>query len=588
MKQILPLLLIVLLSYLFITSSSFLNLCFGIAIFIYGISTMSNALTSFSGGVLEKFLKKSTTSMLKSINFGIISTTLVQSSTLISVLTISFLSAGLITLAGGIGIVFGSQIGTTTGAWLIAGLGVKVDIAKYAMPIIIFGVILLFQSSKHTKDFGKILLGIGFVFLGVDFIKTGFENIDGFNLASYSVDGVKGVLLFFLIGIIITIITQSSLATIVLTISALTLEQVTYPNALSIVLGANLGTTLTALISSFGSNTNGKRLALVYLIFNIFICAISIIFLDEIIILVDTIASFIGISTNNYALKLALFHTTINIIGVLCLTPFIDNIARLMIKLIKTKQNLLNEYDDVIYLNESAFSHQGAIKEVLLKEIKHLCANSFAITAMTIFIKPSLINENSNAKLMVQSSRDIEDIDFEGLYQRRIKIIYGKIINFISIASAKEQASDIATDLSNLQQATAMIVESLKDVKHIQKNLKKYTNNNNKFISKEYNLIRENILNQLIILKKIFKSQNQNEIPEYIQTLKDGMNEYTEHIKDSLNDLIRNANISASMSSSLVNDSLYVKSISKNLIEAITIIFGENRLANIETTTSDI
>jgi phosphate:Na+ symporter len=560
-------------------SSNFLTLCFGIAIFVYGMSSMSKALSSFSGGTLEKILQKSTQNISKSINFGILSTTLIQSSTLISVLTISFLSASLITLSQGIGILFGSQIGTTTGAWLIAGLGVRVSIAKYAMPIIIFGIIFTFQSSYRLKNFGKILLGIGFVFLGVDFIKSGFEATESFSFSQYSVDGIKGVLIYFAIGTIIAIITQSSLATIVLTISALSLGQVAYMNALAIVIGANLGTTLTAIISSLGANTNGKRLAVVYVAFNVFISFLSIIFIKELIFLVDKIALIVRISQENYALKLAVFHTLINVIGVLCLTPFIDKIAMIMEKIIKTRRSLIDEYDDVIYLSDSALQFPNTIKEVLLKEFRHLCTNAYMVAAMNIYIKTDDISDNSNIKEIMNSSKKVIEIDPEELYQKRIKIIYSKMINFIILANEKGFSKSISQNLKNLQRATILVVESLKYLKHIQKNLKKYTVNNNPHISNEYNKIREHILTQLIFLRKIFNIEDKNIILSLINEIEKEYANYSAYIQDTINSLIKNGRISLTMSSSLINDSAYVKNISKNIIEMTKIIYAVEDLA---------
>ncbi|MDR2635840.1 MAG: Na/Pi symporter, partial [Campylobacteraceae bacterium] len=229
------------LAYLFFKSEDILLLSAGIAIFIFGMIIMGEGFKSSGGGALELFLRRQTSTKLKSIIFGAAATAVMQSSTLVSLLSISFLSAGFISLVQGMGILFGSQIGTTSGAWLVAGLGVKVDIAKYAMPIIIFGVIFLLQSSKRFKSIGQVLIGIGFLFLGVAYIKDGFEAIgNNFNLAQYSIDGMAGVLIFFALGIVIAIVTQSSLATIVLTIAALNAEQVSYINALGIVIGANL------------------------------------------------------------------------------------------------------------------------------------------------------------------------------------------------------------------------------------------------------------------------------------------------------------------------------------------------------------
>ncbi|GKT33593.1 Sodium-dependent phosphate transport protein like protein, partial [Aduncisulcus paluster] len=167
--------------------------------------------------------------LYKSIGFGMIATTIMQSSSLVSVLTISFLGAGLIGLAQGIGIVFGANIGTTTGAWLVAGFGLKVDIAAYAMPMLVFGIILIFQKAKGLKGIGYILSGLGFLFLGIHYMKDGFEAFKStIDLASFGGTGIKYLFIFTGIGIFATVVMQSSHATLVLIITALAVGQISY------------------------------------------------------------------------------------------------------------------------------------------------------------------------------------------------------------------------------------------------------------------------------------------------------------------------------------------------------------------------
>ena len=148
-KRIILLTVFVVLSYGFWMSPNLKQIAAGVAIFLLGMLALEAGFQAFTGGLLETILKKTTTGLWKSMSFGLVTTTLMQSSSLVSVLAISFLSAGLITLASGIGIIFGANLGTTTGAWLVAGLGLKVDISAYAMPMLVFGVILILQKSKY-------------------------------------------------------------------------------------------------------------------------------------------------------------------------------------------------------------------------------------------------------------------------------------------------------------------------------------------------------------------------------------------------------------------------------------------------------
>ncbi len=188
-KIFLPTILLIL-AYGFWVSPNVKMIAAGVASFLFGMLSLEEGFRAFTGGTLERMLRRTTSSTGKSVLFGIVSTTLMQSSSLVSVIAISFLSAGLITLAAGIGIIFGANLGTTTGAWLIAGFGLKVDIAAYAMPLLAFGVILIFQSSKSLKGIGYILAGMGFLFLGIHYMKEGFETFkETINLAEYAVAG---------------------------------------------------------------------------------------------------------------------------------------------------------------------------------------------------------------------------------------------------------------------------------------------------------------------------------------------------------------------------------------------------------------
>ena len=191
------------LAYGFWVSPDFKEIAAGVAIFLFGMLSLEEGFKTFTGGLLERILKRTTDRLWKSMSFGIVSTTIMQSSSLVSVLTISFLSAGLITLSEGIGIVFGANLGTTTGAWLVAGFGLKVKISAYAMPMLVFGIILIFQKSKSLKGVGYVLTGLGFLFLGIHHMKEGFEAFkEGIDLVAYAVPGLKGLFIFTLIEVI--------------------------------------------------------------------------------------------------------------------------------------------------------------------------------------------------------------------------------------------------------------------------------------------------------------------------------------------------------------------------------------------------
>jgi len=196
-RKILLLTIFAVLAYGFWVSPEFKTIAAGVAIFLLGMYALEEGFKAFSGGVLESFLQKTTDTTWKSLTFGIVSTTLMQSSSLVSVITISFLSAGLIALTQGIGIIFGANLGTTTGAWLVAGLGLKIDIAAYAMPMLVFGVIMIFQKGTKLQGAGWALVGLGFLFLGIAYMKEGFEAFKStIDLTQFAVAGYPGLFLF--------------------------------------------------------------------------------------------------------------------------------------------------------------------------------------------------------------------------------------------------------------------------------------------------------------------------------------------------------------------------------------------------------
>jgi phosphate:Na+ symporter len=233
-KILLPTILLIL-AYGFWVSPDFKEIAAGVSIFLFGMLFLEDGFKAFTGGVLEKLLQKTTDKTWKSLLFGVVSTSIMQSSSLVSVITISFISAGLVTLVAGIGIIFGANIGTTTGAWLVAAFGLKVKISAYAMPMLVFGIVLSFQKSKYLKGAGAVLAGLGFLFLGIHYMKEGFEAFkDSFDLASLAVAGYPGLFLFAAIGAAATVVMQSSHATLVLILTALAASQITYDNGLAL------------------------------------------------------------------------------------------------------------------------------------------------------------------------------------------------------------------------------------------------------------------------------------------------------------------------------------------------------------------
>jgi phosphate:Na+ symporter len=249
-KYLTPILLLIF-AWFVISNEDAKTIIAGIAIFLIGMHYMENGFKLFSGGALEMVLERFTSTTPRAIGTGFLATAVVQSSSLVSVIVISFLSAELIGLTQAVGVIFGSNIGTTTTAWLVSSFGLKIKIAHYALPMLIFGVIFQFSRRAVYKGIGSVFIGLGFIFLGIAYMKDGFEVLkDQLDLAEYAVEGFLGVFIYILFGAVATIVIQSSSATMAIIITALASGQIDYINALALAIGANVGTTVTAILGA--------------------------------------------------------------------------------------------------------------------------------------------------------------------------------------------------------------------------------------------------------------------------------------------------------------------------------------------------
>jgi len=563
------------LAYGFWVSPDFKEISAGVAIFLFGMISLEEGFKAFSGGTLERILQRSTDKLYKSIGFGFFATALMQSSSLVSVLTISFLGAGLIGLTQGIGIIYGANIGTTTGAWLMAGFGLKVKISAYAMPMLVFGVILIFQKSKSLKGVGYILAGLGFLFLGIHYMKEGFEAFkETIDLASLAVGGLKGLFIFIGIGILATVIMQSSHATIVLILAALSVGQITYENALALTIGANIGTTITAIIGSLSSNIDGKRLAGAHFIFNVVTAVVAVVLINQIISTVDIISAFLGIDENNHTLKLAVFDTLFKVIGVVMFIPFTGKLVNFLNSTLGQAKSG-KKIDSVRYLNDSVLELPSTAMAAITRETKHLYENAFEIIAHGLNVKRHNIVSSMPLDEVIRKPYADDAVDIDDFYNRKIKGIYGEIIDFSTKAQSHMEPEDIR-ELYKLKLANRDIVEAVKDTKHLQKNLVKYSSNANRHIKEQYDTIRRDLVELLRNINIIATTDEEDIIIMLLSKAKLHTKKYDVIANGTLDNLIRNSLITNEMATSLMNDSAYAYDISKNLIAMAGILFIDN------------
>ena len=560
---------LILLGYVVIADENFTVILSGIAIFIIGMFFMQDGFKQLSGGILEKLLEKFTSNTLYAIATGFLSTSVVQSSTIITLIVVSFLSAELLTLVQAVGIVFGSNVGSTTTAWIVSSLGVDVKISTYAFPMLVFGVVLRFFKSNGVKGSGNVLLGLGFIFLGISYMKDGFDIMkNSIDLASYAMEGYLGIIVYILIGILITVVIQSSAATLAIVITALNADSITYVNAIALAIGANVGTTLTTILASFASNENGKRVALIHFLFNLISATFITVLIYQFIDLTDFIAPFLGVSDNNYGMKLALFHTIFSVTGVILLTPAISLLVKLSEKLIQKKVSSASKPK---YLNQSVLSNPDASLAALRKEIINLYENCQKAMLHALNIHTTGLTRET---LKVQLSKELTiiDTDIDEIYQKNLKSLYSEIIKFSSFA--QENMFDFQHKKTDeLKRAAVLLVEVLRDTRDIQRNVNFYLKSKNEYIKEEYNILRKELAEMLIDINTLALLENDSEQLTQLELIKTELVHNDLASSEELDALIRDDKIKATMATSYMNDSATGYSIQKKLVKVANILF---------------
>ncbi len=568
--------LLILLGFLFYLFENFETISAGVAILLFGMILLEEGFKGFTKGPLQHFLKKATNRLYKSIATGAFVTALIQSSSLVSVITISFISAGLISLAGGLGLIFGANIGTTATAWLVAGFGLKIKISAMALPMLVFGLVFSFQKPVSLKGIGNILAGLGFFFLGIHYMKEGFdvfkEHID---LSQFAVSGFRGVFIYTGLGIVITTILQSSSATLALILTALAAGQIEYENALALSIGANIGTTVTAILGAISANSSGKRLAAAHFIFNVITGLVAIACIYPLAEFVNRASNYLSISPTNYTLKLALFHTIFNFLGVVLMVPFIKSLERILLRFFIEKGE--KDVHEPKYLNPAVLEFPGAVISALISESKYLFKNSvFEIVTHALNIHREDVKSDEKLNTIIEKSTTDFHTDVEDLYYTKVKAIYSEIITYATTAQSTLHLNNKQNKtITEIKIANRKMVEIIKEARELNKNITFALNADNAHLIKEYDNYRKKLAKVLRVIYLFRKEEDTKNYESKLKKLKAEAKANIRQSSKSMDRLIRENLITAEMASSLFNDYSNVNDMIKKLIEVAELLYGK-------------
>ena len=314
-----------------------------LALFLFGMKTMSEGLEKFAGDRLRSILAAMTKNRIMGVLTGILITALIQSSSATTVMVVSFVNAGLMTLSQSIGVIMGANIGTTVTAWIISAVGFKVNIAAFAIPLLAIGMPLIFSHKGNRKSIGEFIFGFSFLFMGLAFLQEAAtamnigDMVAGM-LAHVPQDSFLTILLFVIVGTLVTMIVQASAATMAITLMLfdMNIPGFGFEQAAALAMGQNIGTTITAFMASLTANTQARRAALAHMFFNVFgVVVFLIVFYPA----CDAVSWFVDnvMGGGNDLYKLSAFHTAFNIINTLLLIGFVRQIEMLVCHVLPMK-----------------------------------------------------------------------------------------------------------------------------------------------------------------------------------------------------------------------------------------------------------
>ena len=326
------------------------NLLGSLGVFLYGMRVMSDGLQKVAGNRMQSILNYMTSNRFIAVLTGFLITGLIQSSSATTVMIVSFANASLLNLTQAIGVIMGANIGTTVTTWIVSFFGFKFKITAIALPIIGIALPFIFSKFKKRRDFGEVLIGFGLLFLGLMFLKESVPDIKNNPeilafLQNYTDLGFLSFLIFVGVGSLLTIIVQSSSAAMAITVTLAFKGWIDFPTAAAVVLGENIGTTITAYLASIGTSVNARRAARAHFLFNTFgVIWIAFIF-KYFTAFILKIAPWDSSAQNNLPLNLSLFHTIFNITNTIIFISFIPQFALMVEKLVKPKErDKITEY----------------------------------------------------------------------------------------------------------------------------------------------------------------------------------------------------------------------------------------------------
>lgn len=508
----------------------FLRLIGSLALFLYGMKIMSEGLQKFAGDRLRKILTAMTTNRVTGVLTGVLITALIQSSSATTVMVVSFVNAGLLTLTQSIGVIMGANIGTTVTAWIISALGFKIDIAAFALPLLAFAIPLFFSGKSSRKSLGEFIFGFSFLFMGLQNLKVNAPDLSANPdmlafVQNYTDMGFFSIILFLFIGAVLTMIVQASAATMAITLIMCANGWIDYHLGVALVLGENIGTTITANLAALTGNTQARRAALAHLVFNVFGVAWVLVlfypFTDGVSWFVTNVMKVTDPAVA-VSFKLAAFHTVFNISNTFIMIWFVNLIEKTVCTFIKMKAE-----DEEYRLRFITGGMLSTAELSILQAHKEICLFATRTSRMFNMVKELFYEKSEEPFLKIYSRIE----KYENISDR----MEVEIANYLTAVSEGRLSSESKEEIRVMLRAVSEIESIADSCNNMARSIKRrnefkseFTEDQNRHIDHMFDLVgqaldRMNFLlhKQELVRDDINRSYNiENEINNYRNQLK--------------------------------------------------------------------
>jgi phosphate:Na+ symporter len=442
------------------------GLAAGVGLFLFGLHLVEQALQALAGRGFKQFIRRNTSHPLRSVATGTVATAILQSSSVVGLTVLAFVGAGLVSMRNALGVIFGSNLGTTFTGWLVVIFGFKLALDEAALPLVAVGCLAMvtFRDAERTSSLGRVIAGAGFVLLGLSFMKSGAaEFADTVSLGDYP---NLPLLAYLALGAGITAVVQSSSAMMMIALSALYAGLLSLEQAAAVAIGADLGTTGTVLLGAWRGTAPKKRVALAHFLFNVVTDAVAFIFLKPLLYFLVTI---LGIGDPLYVL--VAFHSTFNAIGITIFLPALGPFSRFLQNRFRS-----DELEDTPrFISTVSLEVPDAATEALQREIEFLLGEAALLNRKAIGIRLEL-------SITAHEHSFVAAHTYEQGYEF-IKRSEGDILEFALELQAKNLDPELADRINHLLSAVRNGVHSTKSTKDVRHDLREFERSVNDYLA---------------------------------------------------------------------------------------------------------